>query len=135
MTKQDSIPVCPNCGQLVSAGSTMPSAATMAQSPRAVNPISGVFTCFKCNYYGLPIYVKPGEHKNISFANKRINSLDSEATGNRMMRQEFAIGVILFGVSIVFLYLGAIFTWLVTIGLGLGLMLYSLITPRDRYKR
>ncbi len=61
------IQVCPNCGHRVKTSDFFSKNWLAWEGQQA---ISGVFTCPKCGYYGLPVEVKERDLPKIKFSNK-----------------------------------------------------------------
>lgn len=132
MKKKDVlVKVCPNCGWVVNAGSFVASGESLARSPRrawsdSLDVLSGIISCPKCNFSGLPIEVKLEDYKNIQFKKKKIDPFSPSQTRFRFMRQEFAIGALLCVLAMVLLVLSHPLTSCLSLVLGLALMVYGL---------
>ena len=131
MKKDKQVRVCPNCGWVVNAASFVASGESLARSPRrawadSMDVMSGIISCPKCNYSGMPIEVKLKDYKKIKFKNKKINPFDSSQTGFRFMRQEVAIGILFCIIAGVVLYFNHLLTCCFSGGIGMSLIIYGL---------
>lgn len=131
--KEKWLRVCPNCGWLVKASAYMPSVETMSRSFRrsieglsGADAISGIITCPKCFYYGVPLEVKGSEYGKIKFENRKIDPTDVNDAGHLRIRQEFAVGIIFLLASLAILATGQYITCTLAFAIGLGLVLYGI---------